>query len=133
MLDWSTGINRCHWPKQKRILFLMEQRAKISPEQMQLQSKHAQPLLHKTSATPGNDESKGLGRNALDALLALNFHHLVQARTKNIFREWTFREKKLSYLITARKSFMPSQKKKFLFQLWGFSQFSYQTHNKTYR
>lgn len=48
---------------------------------MQLQSKHVQPLQHKTSPTSGNDESKGL-----DGLLALDSHHLIQTRTKNIFR-----------------------------------------------
>lgn len=32
------------------------------------------------------------GRNGLDALLALDFYHLIQARTKNTFREWTLRE-----------------------------------------
>lgn len=89
----------------------MKEWARISPEQIQLPSTHPQHLLHKISATPGNDESKGLGRNGLDALLALDFHHLVQARTKNIFREWMLREKKLSYLIRVRKSLMPWQKK----------------------
>lgn len=71
---------------------------------MQLQSKHAQPPQHKTSATAGNDETLG-------ALLALDFHHLVQIRTKNIFKEWTLRGKFYLYLFTARKSLMPSQKK----------------------
>lgn len=102
MVNWHQQVPLA---KTKTIFFLMEERARISPEQMQLQFKYAQPLQHKASATAGSDESKGL-----DALPALNFHHLLQARTRNIFRECSLR-KIWSYLITARKPSMPSQKK----------------------
>lgn len=109
----------------------MKEWARISPEQIQLPSTHPQHLLHKISATPGNDESKGLGRNGLDALLALDFHHLVQARTKNIFREWMLREKKI--ILPDQKVINAMTEKKFLFKLWDFSQFSHQTSNKAYK
>ena len=37
-------------------------KCKHLPEQMQPQSKRPQSLQHRTSATPDNDESKGLGK-----------------------------------------------------------------------
>jgi len=61
MPDWSTGTSKCHWLNPHGILLLRGESARTSQSKCSL-CLNVQSLKHRTSATPGNDESKELGK-----------------------------------------------------------------------